>query len=333
MDQIKEELSAQIKDFFPNESKKITFLSIGNDIGERFLLDKRKSDFSGEFIVENVKIDQNKYRRLVFMNNQNVIQSEARLQSVKSKKKKNIEVIDNRYLSCDHHKIIAACLCLLDRIKDDRISLVLVGLGGGCFVNFLIHNLSTNMPLNITVVEIDKAMLDIAQKWFDFNKAINQSSNISIQTEIIIQDGLEFINEQAKMQKQFDFIIFDVDSKNFELGVSCPPQEFIEESFLKQVQSCLTTRGMFILNLVARNEEVKQQIYHRLCSLFHYCILMPVEDDLNEIVICTNSKNFVWLQLKDAQQRCNHLRNSSLYMDIIEDTYKNICKKKPLSLH
>src|SRR5699024_5411412 len=96
MERIKEELGGQVSEFFPGDAKKINFLSIGEDIGERFLLYQSRSAFSGEYIVEDVKVDQDKFRRLVFLSNRNVIQSEAKLTTVKSKKKKRpIEVIDN----------------------------------------------------------------------------------------------------------------------------------------------------------------------------------------------------------------------------------------------
>ena len=38
-----------------------------------------KSDFSGEFVVEDVDVDGETRRKLVFLSNRNVIQSEARM--------------------------------------------------------------------------------------------------------------------------------------------------------------------------------------------------------------------------------------------------------------
>lgn len=339
MNAIKEELGGQIGEFFPSSAKKINFLSIGEEIGERSLLYQSSSPFSGEYIVEEVKVGEEKFRRLVFLSNRNVIQSEAKLKAVKSKNKKNrkvIEVIDNEFLSCEHHKTIAASLAMLSTNANlpskERLSLVLVGLGGGCFVNFLAHNLPPSLQLDITVVEIDQAMLDIAQKWFDFKRIADSKSNIHI--DIVIEDGLRYIEEQAKASKQFDFIIFDVDSKNFDLGVSCPPQEFLAPNFLSQVVRCLSPQGLFILNLVARNDDAKKDIYTRLRSLFAQCLLSPIEDDLNEILVCSNSpsQSFSWPTLKDTQQRLSQLRSSPLYMAILEDTYDSLASTKQTTL-
>ena len=329
MEHIKNELGSQVTDFFPiNLTKKINFLSLGDDIGERKTCFESTSEFSGQFIVEDVTVDDQKFRRLVFLDNRNVIQSEAKLKIIKSKNRKNkntklIETIDTEYLSCEHHKVMAANLSLTHSTKP--MTLLLIGLGGGCFIKFMSENLPPNCHLTITVVEIDQTMYDIAQKWFQFQTKVKQNIHI----EVIIDDGLHYISEQAKINRQFDFIIFDVDSKNYSLGVSCPPIEFVQESFLQQVRLCLTENGTFMLNLVARNEEEKQRIYQRLSSLFNQCLLFAVEEDLNEILHCTNFPQMEYLQLKDSSQRHNYLSKSTLYMPILAETYKYLCEKKP----
>lgn len=38
--------------------------------------------------------------------------------------------------------------------------------------------------------------------------------------------------------------MFDVDSKDPTLGMSCPPQAFVEKSFLQKVRTILTPEGM-----------------------------------------------------------------------------------------
>ena len=56
------------------------FLSIGEDLGNRVLLHEGSSALSGDYVVEDVDGDSGqKFRRLIFLNNKNVIQSEARL--------------------------------------------------------------------------------------------------------------------------------------------------------------------------------------------------------------------------------------------------------------
>ena len=53
-------------------------MTIGNDVGTRTIRHAGKSEFSGDFVVEDVLADGDQYsRRLIFLNNPNVIQSEV----------------------------------------------------------------------------------------------------------------------------------------------------------------------------------------------------------------------------------------------------------------
>lgn len=55
-------------------------MTLGNDVGTREVIYKGKSELSGEYIVEDVKGEANEtFRRLIFLNNQFIIQSEAQL--------------------------------------------------------------------------------------------------------------------------------------------------------------------------------------------------------------------------------------------------------------
>lgn len=61
-------------------SLQVPFLSVGGDIGVRTVRHCDSSPLSGEYVVEDVKGDDACYfRRLVFLSNRNVVQSEARL--------------------------------------------------------------------------------------------------------------------------------------------------------------------------------------------------------------------------------------------------------------
>lgn len=56
----------------------IPYLSLGSDVGKRETIFQGKSNLSGDYIVEEVTgQDNNIFRRLIFLSNQFVIQSEA----------------------------------------------------------------------------------------------------------------------------------------------------------------------------------------------------------------------------------------------------------------
>ena len=44
-------------------------------------------------------------------------------------------------------------------------------------------------------------------------------------------------------QSCYSVIMFDVDSKDLTLGVSCPPPAFVDQPFLQKVKSILTPEG------------------------------------------------------------------------------------------
>lgn len=58
----------------------VPFLSVGGDIGVRIVQHQDCSPLSGDYVIEDVQGDDRRYfRRLIFLSNRNVVQSEARL--------------------------------------------------------------------------------------------------------------------------------------------------------------------------------------------------------------------------------------------------------------
>nr|CAD7409038.1 unnamed protein product [Timema cristinae] len=83
LEAVQEELNDSILHLAPpglGKNPTIPFLSVGSDVGRREVCYRGHSPISGDFIVEEVERDGgNLFRRLVFLDNQNVVQSEARL--------------------------------------------------------------------------------------------------------------------------------------------------------------------------------------------------------------------------------------------------------------
>lgn len=313
------EIENLVTDFFPVNPKQIEFVSIDDGIGNRNIIWEGKSDFSGKMFVEDVIINnKNTVRRLVFSDTRNIIQSEARL-----KRDKNKYSIDNHYLACIHHQFIAAGLAIINKPFKETYSLLMIGLGGGCFINFLANKLNDNINLNVTIVEIDPIMEQIARDYFDFNKEAKENFTINV----IIDDGLKFIENCAKTNKRFDFIIFDVDSKNTNVGISCPPEQFIEDNLLQKVKTIVTVDGLFILNLVARDEDIKKDVYNKLKSLYEYCLAVKMVDDLNEIILVTDVLKLDWFELKDRNRRYDYISKSCFFYKMLVHTYRDLCRR------
>ncbi|XP_070241390.1 eEF1A lysine and N-terminal methyltransferase isoform X2 [Bos mutus] len=306
MDSIQAELSARVMELAPAgmpAQLQVPFLSVGGDIGVRIIQHQACSPLSGDYVIEDVQGDDKRYfRRLIFLSNRNVVQSEARLlqdvsHRAQKKRKKDRkkhrppdtpedlpaaqgQSIDKSYLCCEHHKAMIAGLALLknpELLLETPLALLVVGLGGGSLPLF-IHD---HFPKScIHAVEIDPSMLEVATQWFGFSQ--------SDRMKVHIADGLDFITclAEEEARPHYDVIMFDVDSKDPTLGMSCPPPAFVAQLFLQKVKSILTPEGVFILNLVCRDLGLKDSVLAGLKAVFPLLYVRRIEGEVNEILFC-----------------------------------------------
>lgn len=281
-DAVKSELEDCIRNLAPeglSGKGDIPFLSLGSDVGVRTTCYEGNSDLSGPFIIEEIERDGCEFRRLIFLNNPYVVQSEARLKQAKSRRGKAKKIIDPGFLACEHHiYMIVGVNTVIDLKEPDEI--MIVGLGGGSLCTFLYNCFP---KLKITAVEIDEAMTKIATEYFGLV--------LDTRMKVEIADGMGFIKKTAMEGKKFRAILFDVDSKDTTVGMSCPPKQFLEISILKAVAESLEKNGLFILNLVSRDKTLKQKAMEDLKSIFKSMACHSVQDAVNEIIICSVEKN------------------------------------------
>ncbi|XP_028301270.1 eEF1A lysine and N-terminal methyltransferase isoform X2 [Gouania willdenowi] len=304
MEAVKSELSPMVMDLAPPgmpANHQVPFLSVGGDLGWREEVNRGVSPLSGEYCVENVKgEDGSLYRRLVFLSNAGLVQSESRLVSSKnasgqkkSKKKSKTPAapitsssslsVDSGFLCCAHHEVMVAGLAMLStgtlQSKDVPVSVLLVGLGGGGLPQFL-RDFVPNV--HVEVVELDPVMLDVAKNWFGFQPDEHLT--------VVLEDGLDRICELEKDGSSFDVIMFDVDNKDTTLGMSCPPAAFVETPILQKVSSLLTPRGVFILNLACRDTALRKGVLERISGVFPTVLSRKIEEETNEVLFCTHGE-------------------------------------------
>ncbi|XP_055800295.1 eEF1A lysine and N-terminal methyltransferase isoform X2 [Salvelinus fontinalis] len=309
MQAVQSELSPMVMELAPPgmpANQKVPFLSVGGELGWREVVSHGTSDLSGQYSVEDVRGEDGQlYRRLVFLANDGLVQSESRLTnpaaaalSQKNKKSRRkakpstsppmttpsqtpggaLEV-DKGYLCCAHHRVMVAGLAMLgvgtDHNKD--VSVLLVGLGGGGLPQFL----RDFVPgARVEVVELDPAVLEVAQGWFGFTP--------DDRLTVTLGDGLERINNiEREGGHHYDVIMFDVDSKDPSLGMSCPPPAFVETAFLERVGNLLTPRGVFMLNLVCRDSALKKSVLGRVRGVFPRVLSRGIEGEVNEVLLCS----------------------------------------------
>lgn len=317
-DAIQNELSDIIRDLTPINSRKqkIPCLSLGSDgVGNRKVIHEGLSATSGEYIVEDVEVDNKKFRRLYFLSNQLVIQSEAKLTSFRNRKGISKDIPDLTYLTCTHHLyMIISALVAFDNKKDP--SMAILGVGGGGLCSFM-NKFKTKVK--ITGIEIDPDIIEIATKWFGLQK--NET------LEIRVQDGLQYLREIRNEGKHMDAVLFDVDNKDSSIGMSCPPKEFLEDEVLNDVKEIITEKGLFILNVVIRDDSLRLPLVDKLKGSFKNISAFKNEEELNEIFICWNGSfaNFEEKLSPAVKQLNAHFKqtNNSEYMvdlnhDIIE---------------
>ncbi|XP_072504730.1 eEF1A lysine and N-terminal methyltransferase isoform X2 [Notamacropus eugenii] len=216
MDSIQAELSGKVMELAPPglpAQQQVPFLSVGGDIGVRTIQHRDCSSLSGDYVIEDVQGDDKRYfRRLIFLSNRNVVQSEARLltdtphrgQKKRKKDKKKLrpadvpenppvsasQCIDKSFLCCEHHKAMIAGLALLknpEMLPEASLSLLVVGLGGGSLPLFIHDHF---LKSHVDAVEIDPSMLEVATRWFGFTQ--------SDRMKVHIADGLDYITNLAR---------------------------------------------------------------------------------------------------------------------------------------
>lgn len=155
-------------------------------------------------------------------------------------------------------------------------------------------------PTSITAVDIDEAILDVAKNYF----GLAPSSTL----KVVVDDGLKYLKTEAAQQK-YDAILFDVDSKDSSQGISCPPRQFVEPESLNNVKSALSETGIFVLNLVCRDDALRESVVSNLMSTFPIVLSYKLDDEVNEIIFCTSSKS---IDLKKALKESMEFVNSSI---------------------
>ncbi|XP_064615984.1 LOW QUALITY PROTEIN: eEF1A lysine and N-terminal methyltransferase-like [Liolophura sinensis] len=286
LEKIKAELSTKVMELSPPSLPRgiqVPFLSMGEDIGLRTIQHQGQSPHSGEFVVEDVEGDAGSlFRRLIFLSNQNAIQSEVRLlkDTVKKKggKKTNLVSIDSSYLACQNHTAMVAGLALVEEIQnflEVGFSALVLGLGGGGLPKF-IHDHFTKVSL--TAVEIDPVMLTVATDWFGFQE--------SDRLKVAIGDAEDVIKQMADGGEQHLVVMLDIDSKDKTMGMSSPPLVFVQPEFLKTIKQLLHPEGVFVLNLACRDESLKTQVISDIQAVFPKLYCVSVSGEVNDILYC-----------------------------------------------
>jgi spermidine synthase len=130
-----------------------------------------------------------------------------------------------------------------ERIRNFENILVL-GVAGGSVIKTLVDEIK--FKGKITGVEIDSAVIDIANNHFELDKIPN--------LEIVIDDAFDYI---LKTKLKYDLIIIDV----FE--DTTMPNFLFQDFFIQRINSLLNMNGFILFNtmVINKSQEERNQIY------------------------------------------------------------------------
>ncbi|CAI2351999.1 unnamed protein product [Caenorhabditis sp. 36 PRJEB53466] len=258
-----------------DDSGNYEILSVGG-IDVKRTISSGRSEVNGNWSVEEVTVEGLNYRRLVFLNTMNLVQSEAYLKTGKKKQ----QVVDLDELACDFHRMMIGSLAIsplapLARI-DTQCKMAVLGLGGGLLTAYLVRHFR---KARVTAVELDPEVLKIANAHFSFPHS-------DARIEVVIQDALVHIQQVAAKNEEdkYDVIFVDV-SGSQNAALQCPPPAFLTAGALADMRNSLKENGMLSLNLVTRDSDLGRNIKKNIAE--HFATLYSVQscEDVNEVVI------------------------------------------------
>uniref|UniRef100_A0A912MPY0 Methyltransf_11 domain-containing protein n=1 Tax=Haemonchus contortus TaxID=6289 RepID=A0A912MPY0_HAECO len=313
LQQVQDELGPFATRFDPRENGGlIDFLSTGS-VDVRVTRASGESVMNGKWTVEDVVVDGQEYRRLVFLSSSNIVQSEALLKSKKGGKK----AVDLENLSCDHHILMLSGLALLpsNPLHDPttaQLKMAVLGLGGGLLASFLLRNLN---KAAVEGVELDGDLVNVAAQWFALPSHDTRLS-VKVMDAVVYLEQISARDEKEKL----DMMFVDLAGPVHESGLSCPPAIFLTDPVLCNMKNSLNSNGVIAMNLVTRDEEVALNAKRSMAAHFPTLYSIRSEEDVNEVLLaCTaHDKNF------DAVQIARSLRKDIGWVNALEPVIARI---------
>lgn len=273
---VQRELKPLIKDLAPPGAGAVPVMTAGNDLGRRDVVATGLMGSGDAYVVEQVLDGARTLRRLLFKSNPRSIQTEVVVARVKppkastGKKKKKAKAawrVDTADVRSAYHRAILAAVATATAVDD----VVLVGLGGGALATAL----RAHTDANIRAVELDAAVVQIAERWFGFSRA---------DVSVTVGDGLLAFENVSDASA--DVVVIDVDAKDAGLGMSCPPAAFLEATYLQKVKRSVRPGGVCVVNIVARSADEYRRALGNLRAVFDDVrVCQPTDDDVNRVVV------------------------------------------------
>lgn len=180
-----------------------------------------------------------------------------------------IDSLNTNYSFGSLQRILAKGLRFIGREKIAQMNHILIlGVAGGSIIKTLKKEYSFSNK--ITGVEIDKNIIEIANKYFD----LNQIENV----EIIIADALEFVRASTS---QYDLIVIDI------FQDTAMPFFLFEKYFIESLKKITASNGIILFNtmvLEKSHQERNDRYLQNFSGSFKINRLSKIEQ-YNELLI------------------------------------------------
>lgn len=173
------------------------------------------------------------------------------------------------------HRVFLKAFKLVKLKERNFSSCLLLGGGAGSVLSILYNELSLN--LSTTVVEIDKEVIRLGEKYFKLLEYPNLN--------IVNDDAFVFV---SNTNKKYDLIVIDI-FKDITV-----PDRFISSVFFDNIKKRLNPNGFVVFNFVSFDFETKQQIKkieQLLTTVFKdYTITIHKIENLNRVFVIEKEK-------------------------------------------
>lgn len=234
---VKENIESVLSHFNPKTFESNFAVYAGaSDLGDSNILFE-----DDQMIVEELTIEDNlKKRRLYFRENIHLIQSELKITDGKPNfAKLGLKV---------YKDITKEILKFAEKVGPDyQIKICMLGGGAACLASH-ISNVLSGKSFDLTVVDINQNLKQIATNFFFFSESPN--------VRYSVQDAIAFIKDTQA--GSFDIVIVDIDSKTD----NSPPAVFLGEDFVRSMVKIVKQRnadGFIAYNCVYDNYDVLEK--------------------------------------------------------------------------
>jgi spermidine synthase len=150
---------------------------------------------------------------------------------------------------------------------------LLLGLGGGGFVRFARRYFPR---LSLDAVEIDSVVVRLARRYF----AVRTSRRVAIHAT----DAATYLASALAAGRRYDLIVLDA------YFGSQIPTELQRRSFFSQMRTCLSPRGIAIVNVGLPEKRAEDVTLARLASVFRgHCFELRNEEDDNRVAVASRA--------------------------------------------